>query len=200
LPYELASDPDNRIPTGFDCTGLRVTRRLRVGELKALVSSRTDRKQNVTISLGRQVLKKATILAARRETSISGLLAQEIEALVGEEEAYERAEKQTMALLQNGFHLGGAAPVERDELRERKNHRRYECLDLRPRRRRHSQTRSGKNIRIGFTQNDGMKSPCVVNLHNAVTVSRNRLVRRRALLSSWRMGEILRDSAPLSRV
>ena len=58
-----------------------------------MASSRTDQKQNVTISLSRQVLKKARILAARRETSISGLLAQEIEALVGEEEAYERAEK-----------------------------------------------------------------------------------------------------------
>jgi uncharacterized protein YigA (DUF484 family) len=84
-----------------------------------MASSRTDQKQNVTISLSRQVLKKARILAARRETSISGLLAQEIEALVGEEEAYERAEKQAMALLQNGLHLGGVAPAERDELHER---------------------------------------------------------------------------------
>jgi len=83
-----------------------------------MASSRTNEKQNVTISLSRQVLKKARILAARRETSISGLLAQEIEALVGQEEAYERAEKQARALLQNGFHLGGVAPA-RDELHER---------------------------------------------------------------------------------
>jgi len=84
-----------------------------------MAGSRTDQKQNVTISLSRQVLKKARILAARRETSISGLLAQEIEALVGEEEAYERAEKQAMALLESGFHLGGVAPAARDELHER---------------------------------------------------------------------------------
>jgi hypothetical protein len=45
-------------------------------------------KQNVTISLTRQTLRKAKILAARRETSISGLLASQIEVLVGEEEAY----------------------------------------------------------------------------------------------------------------
>jgi len=82
-------------------------------------SSRTGEKQNVTISLSRQVLKKARILAARRETSISGLLAQEIEALVGEEEAYERAEKQAMVLLQNGFRLGGVISATRDELHER---------------------------------------------------------------------------------
>lgn len=84
-----------------------------------MATSPTDQKQNVTISLSRQVLKKARILAARRETSISGLLAQEIESLVGEEEAYEQAERRAMALLQNGFHLGGVAPAQRDELHER---------------------------------------------------------------------------------
>lgn len=76
-------------------------------------------KQNVTVSLSREVLKKAKILAARRETSISGLLAQEIEAMVSEDEAYERAQRQAMALLERGFHLGGAARVSREELHER---------------------------------------------------------------------------------
>jgi hypothetical protein len=79
-----------------------------------MASSPTDQKQNVTISLSRQVLKKARILAARRETSISS---QEIEALVREEGAYERAEKQAMVLLQNCFHLGRLARAGRDELR-----------------------------------------------------------------------------------
>ena len=64
-----------------------------------MAASRNGDKQNVTISLSRQVLKKARILAARRETSISGLLAQEVEFLVGQEEAYERAENQALALL-----------------------------------------------------------------------------------------------------
>ena len=78
-----------------------------------------EQKQNVTISLSRHILKKAKILAARRETSISGLLAQEIESLVGEEEAYERAERQALALLDKGFHLGGVVRATRDELHER---------------------------------------------------------------------------------
>ncbi len=78
-----------------------------------------DGKQNVTVSLSREVLKKAKILAARRETSISGLLAQEIEFLVGQEEAYERAERQARALLEKGFRLGGAIRVSRHELHER---------------------------------------------------------------------------------
>jgi hypothetical protein len=76
-------------------------------------------KQNVTISLDRQTIRKAKIVAARRDTSISGLLAQQIEILVGEEEAYERAERQAMALLDEGFHLGGGAPASREELHER---------------------------------------------------------------------------------
>jgi hypothetical protein len=76
-------------------------------------------KQNVTISLDRQTIRKAKIVAARRDTSISGLLAQQIEILVGEEEAYERAERQAVALLEEGFHLGGGAPASREELHER---------------------------------------------------------------------------------
>jgi hypothetical protein len=76
-------------------------------------------KQNVTISLTRETVRKAKILAARRETSISGLLATQIEALVGEEEAYERAERQAAALLDQGFHLGGVIRSTRDEWHER---------------------------------------------------------------------------------
>jgi hypothetical protein len=76
-------------------------------------------KQNVTISLDRQTIRKAKIIAARRDTSISGLLSQQIEILVGEEEAYEQAERQAVALLAQGFHLGGGAPASRDELHER---------------------------------------------------------------------------------
>lgn len=76
-------------------------------------------RQNVTISLSRETIRKAKILAARRDTSISGLLAEQIEILVGEQEAYERAERQAMTLLNQGFHLGGVIRVSRDELHER---------------------------------------------------------------------------------
>ena len=81
--------------------------------------SRDEEKQNVTISLSRQVLKKARILAAQRETSISGLVAQEIEFLVGRAEQYERAERQAMTLLNQGFHMGGVIQTTRDDLHER---------------------------------------------------------------------------------
>jgi len=83
-----------------------------------MANSRSE-KLNVTISLSRQVLKKARILAARRETSISRLLAQQIESLVGEQEAYDRAQRQALTLLDHGFHLGGVIRATRDQLHER---------------------------------------------------------------------------------
>jgi hypothetical protein len=76
-------------------------------------------KQNVTVSLDHQTLRKAKILAAKRGTSISGLLARQIEDLVGEEDAYELAERQALALLEKGFRLGGVIQASRDELHER---------------------------------------------------------------------------------
>jgi hypothetical protein len=84
-----------------------------------MASAKKNGKQNVTISLDRKTIQKAKILAARRSTSISGLLAHQIEILVGEEEAYERADRQAMTLLDQGLHLGGLIRVGRDELHER---------------------------------------------------------------------------------
>jgi hypothetical protein len=76
-------------------------------------------KQNLTVSLPQQTIRKAKILAARRGSSISGLLAEQIEILVGEDEAYGRAERQAAALLDQGFHLGGVIRATRDEWHER---------------------------------------------------------------------------------
>lgn len=78
-----------------------------------------QKKQNVTISLSQETLRKAKILAAKRSTSISGLLAQQVEMLVGAEEAYERSARAALAMLETGFHLGGTIAVSRDELHER---------------------------------------------------------------------------------
>lgn len=76
-------------------------------------------KQNLTVSLSTQTVQKAKILAARRSTSISGLVADQIEALVNTEEAYESAQRAAMDLMDRGFHLGGIHSIDRDELHER---------------------------------------------------------------------------------
>jgi mRNA interferase MazF len=43
---------------------------------------------------------------------------------------------------------------------------------------------------VVLNEEDGMKAPCAVNLHNAVTISQNRLGRRVGQVSSFRMKEI----------
>ena len=75
--------------------------------------------QNLTISLPPQTIRKAKILAARRGSSIGALVAEQIELLVSQEEAYERAEREATALLDTGFHLGGVIRVTRDQWHER---------------------------------------------------------------------------------
>jgi len=76
-------------------------------------------KQNVTVSLSAQTVKKAKILAAKRSTSISALLTEQIESLVDKDDAYERAAAAAIAGMHKGFHMGGVAKVSRDELHER---------------------------------------------------------------------------------
>ena len=84
-----------------------------------MVPPKGSGKQNLTISLDRQIIQKAKIIAARRSTSIGDLLARQIESLVREEETYELARQQAMTLLDKDFHLGGAARASRDDLHER---------------------------------------------------------------------------------
>jgi hypothetical protein len=78
-----------------------------------------NRKQNLTVSLSPQTVQKAKLLAAKHSTSISGLVAMQIEALVAEDDAYERAHRAALDLMERGFHLGGVHSVSRDELHER---------------------------------------------------------------------------------
>ena len=77
------------------------------------------RKQNVTVSLSTQTIERARILAAKRSTSISGLLEEQIEALVGQEEAYESSRRTALRLMEQGFRLGGGPSTPRDQLHER---------------------------------------------------------------------------------
>jgi predicted DNA-binding protein len=76
-------------------------------------------KRNITISLNPEIIRKARILAVKRSTSVSGLVAEQIEALVNDDEAYERAAASAIARLKRGYHLGGGPMVSRDELHER---------------------------------------------------------------------------------
>jgi len=75
-------------------------------------------KQNLTVQLDREVIRKAKILAVRRGTSVSRLVASQIKDAVDAADAYESAHRTALELLERGFHLGGRR-VERDELHDR---------------------------------------------------------------------------------
>lgn len=51
-------------------------------------------------------------------------------------------------------------------------------------------TLRGVPSEVALGDDDGMKVPCAVNLHNTITVSQDRLGKRVARLSSARMNEI----------
>ena len=75
--------------------------------------------QNVTLKLEKRLIRKAKILAAQQGTSISGLLTQYLERILGEEDGYELARQRARRLLDRGFRLGGTVAASRDELHER---------------------------------------------------------------------------------
>lgn len=75
-------------------------------------------KQNITLSLDKDLLTRVRILAARRSTSVSRLLADELAEMVEEAEHYERSRRQALAALDRGYHLGGQ-PASREALHER---------------------------------------------------------------------------------
>lgn len=76
-------------------------------------------KQNITLRLDRELIKKAKVVAASRDTSVSQFLSEKLEEVVRKEEAYERAKQAALADLERGFHLGGKRSVSREALHER---------------------------------------------------------------------------------
>jgi len=76
-------------------------------------------KQNLTVRLDRRIIQQAKRIAAERHSSISAIVAERIESLVGEHDAYEKAKRRALQMLEEGFHMGPGAPLSRDELHER---------------------------------------------------------------------------------
>jgi hypothetical protein len=76
-------------------------------------------KTNLTLSVDSTLLRDAKVLAARRGTSVSRLMADQLEELVRRDLGYERARQRALARLEHGFDLGWTPPTSRDELHER---------------------------------------------------------------------------------
>jgi len=75
--------------------------------------------QNLTVRLDKSVVRKARVLAAQRGVSISRLVADTIERLTQEEEAYERAMRGALDDLDDGLSLDGPPYLTRDEAHAR---------------------------------------------------------------------------------
>ena len=76
-------------------------------------------KQNITLSLDKDLIKKAKILAAQRQTSISRMLSEELQKIIADSQEYDWAKRRTLNHLNKGFHFGGKITVSREDLHER---------------------------------------------------------------------------------
>jgi predicted transcriptional regulator len=76
-------------------------------------------KTNITLKLDRELLRRVKVIAAEKDTSVSALLAEQLERAVRERDGYEQAKHRALATLKKGFDLGFKSPASRDELHER---------------------------------------------------------------------------------
>ncbi len=78
-------------------------------------------KQNITLSLPKDILLKVKLIAVKRQTSVSGLLTKTLENVVQQEDSFVHAQRRHLQWLEKGEDLGsgGKIMVSRDELHER---------------------------------------------------------------------------------
>jgi hypothetical protein len=76
-------------------------------------------KKNVTVKIDADLLREARILAAEQGSSISAIVATQLEKAVRERTDYEKARRKALALMRKGFDLRYKPPASRDELYER---------------------------------------------------------------------------------
>jgi len=78
-------------------------------------------RQNVTLSIPKEILKKARILAIEQDTSLSGLLTRVLTETVEQHEQYTLARMAHLKLLEEGVDLGTGGKIdwERESLHDR---------------------------------------------------------------------------------
>lgn len=76
-------------------------------------------KTNITVKLDADLAREAKVLAARRGTSVSRLVADQLEELVRRDKTYQSAMRRALSRLQKGYDLQWQKPSTRDELHER---------------------------------------------------------------------------------
>ena len=74
---------------------------------------------NITIKVDVDLARDAKVFAARRGTSLSRLVAEQLETLVRSDQTYAEARRRALARLRNGYDMGGGHPLGRDEVHDR---------------------------------------------------------------------------------
>ncbi|MDP9225188.1 MAG: DUF6364 family protein [Actinomycetota bacterium] len=75
-------------------------------------------RRNLTVQLDEDVIRQAKVLAARRGTSVSGLVAKELAELVARDARYEEARRGAAQLMDRSRSRGGRT-WQRDHLHDR---------------------------------------------------------------------------------
>jgi hypothetical protein len=78
-------------------------------------------RQNVTLALPKEIIRKAKLIAVERRLSLSGLMTQLLTDAVGQREVYEHARRRSLARMCQGYNFGthGVINWRREELHER---------------------------------------------------------------------------------
>lgn len=78
-------------------------------------------KQNITLSIRKDILQKVKILAVTQSTSVSALLTNLLEDIIAREEGYQTARQNHSWLLSQELDLGTSGSIDwtRDELHAR---------------------------------------------------------------------------------
>ena len=79
------------------------------------------RTTNITIKVDSTLAWEAKVLAARRGTSLSRLVADQLESLVNGDQAYAAAKRRALRRLKRGYDLGWEPKVDRSDLHDREN-------------------------------------------------------------------------------
>lgn len=76
-------------------------------------------KRNLIVQLDERLVKKAKVLAAQRDTSVTQLVADLIEDLVERDDAFGTAKKRALARLRKPIDLGGPPYLTREQIYDR---------------------------------------------------------------------------------
>jgi len=76
-------------------------------------------RKNLTLTLSPETIRKAKLLAAERDTSVTRLVTELVEHLVQDDARYEAARRTALSYLDRGFSMGGRITARREEWHER---------------------------------------------------------------------------------